>query len=1292
MKYRLLVVFFFLSILVAYSYNAKFYSVNSTYGISLRETASICQDKSGFVWTASKNGILRLAENDYRIYQLPYESADVINVKLVYSNSVLLAYANNGQIFKYNALNDRFDFIVNLSRVLKNKYINVTRVIVDDQGTLWIATSFGFYRYQQGRLTLIDKDEVSYIERFDSDHLFLTKSKGIWLMNIHTLKRDYLYQNKTISPFQVSKLYFDKRSNRLWIGTMSNGLYHFDIKSRIFSGVKISAFPKQPVLAIEANTDTTLLVGIDGQGIWKLNRRGDRVLDIYKENTDDPFSIKGDGVYDIFCDRNKRVWVSTYSDGLSFFEQVSPLVRQITHTVNNPNSLSHNNVNRIIQDRNGNVWFATNNGISCLETATGRWRVYYQNKQEQAKVFLTLCEDNQGRIWAGTYSSGVYVIDSKSGQELAHYSSDGQVQKLPSNFIFDIFKDSQGDIWIGGVQGEVCCYLSSEGKFRKYAYFPVNVFKELSPGKILMACTFGVVLLDKNTGKTETLLEGLLVQDIFPLKGDLWVCTCGEGLIHYNLKSRKIEKFTTKSGLPSNCINSLLYAEGYFWLGTEGGLCRLNPKNNSVMTYTSILPLSKVSFNRNSNCKLNDGQLAWGTNYGAVIFEPIAIQPGRVQGKIFFQDLTISGRSIRSNSGIKLNTPLDSLQEISLNYNQNTLTLDLLPIGVGAGAKFSWMLEGLDKVWSQPSENHFLNYSNIPSGDYVLKIRLYDSSQSNVLAERSVILHIVPPFWKTWWFRLLLFALIVGIIYFTLNYYIERLKQQHTEEKVRFFTNTAHDIRTSLTLIKAPIEELTKEVNLSDLGRQYLSLATEQARRLSTVVTQLMDFQKVDIGKEQIALSMVDIVALVEHRRLMFESFAKSKNVNLQFAADQECYQTAIDESMMEKVIDNLISNAIKYSHPDHSVQIELKCSPESWTLEVKDQGIGISKKAQRQLFREFYRGENAINSKIVGSGIGLLLVKNYVSMHGGEINCESQENAGSIFRIVIPFKEVSEEEKADKAYIQDSQLHFVPENTEKPGIQEDEQSKREMRILIVEDNDDLRTFMQYPLQADFEVLLAEDGVQAWDIIQKQMPDLVVSDVMMPNMDGFELCRLMKSTYETSHIPLILLTALSGKAEQLHGLGLGADDYLTKPFDMTLLVHRIKSIIRNRQAVKEKALKLIKVIDNKNEQILTNELNDKFVKRMLEVVKDNMANTEFGKDDFAAAMNVSASLLYKKIKALTDQSPTDFIKTVRLDYALELLQSRKISVTEVSELCGFSTIGYFSTVFKKHFGKSPTEI
>ena len=1288
MRNKLLVAILLLSIFSLHSTNVKFYSINSLYGISMRETNSVCKDKNGFIWTSSKTGILRLAGDDYHIYKLPYENTDIISVRLVYTKSGLLAFTNNGQLFLYNSINDQFDLLISMSKVLNNRYLSVNSVLLDDAGYYWIASSFGLYRYQKGHLSLIQNSgTTAYLAWYNSDKMFIDRLDGIWLLDKKSLKRKCIFKYSQRFNLSVSRFHYDAKLKKLWIGTISNGLFFYDMNRNSMSCVQTNLIPKQPILAIEVNPDSTILVGIDGQGIWKLNKNATKVLEVHKEDINDPSSLRGNGVYDIFNDQNKRIWVCTYSGGISFFDLTSPMIGQLTHTINNQNSLANNNVNKIIEDRRGNIWFATDNGLSYKESGTGKWKTFYQNQQSQAAVFITLCEDDQGHIWAGTYSSGIYVFDELTGLEIAHYSKESSGFPLENNFVSDIFKDSQGDLWIGSVQGKMICYLSKENKFRSYSSQSIYAYNELSSNKILLACTYGLRLLDKRSGEVKILQDGYLVQDVITVKDEVWICTSGEGLIRYNYKTQEIKKVTTASGLPSDYINSIIYDGGYLWLGTESGLCRLEPKSMGILTYNTIYPLSRVSFNRNSKCRLSNGQLIFGTSNGAVVFSPKSLQEVQLKGVIFFQNLTLAGRSFRGS----LSAPLDSLQKLSLNYNQNTLQLELLSIGNVSGAKFSWKLNGIDNYWSEPSGNRFVQYSNIPSGKYELKIRLYDSSLSHVISERKLSVIIIPPFWSSWWFELLILVFILSILYLSLNYYIERLKQQHTEEKIRFFTNTTHDIRTSLTLIKAPIEELTKEQNMSKVGQYYLSLATEQASRLSNVVTQLMDFQKVDLKKEQLVLGMVDIVSFIETHVSMFETFAKSKQINLHFTSDQKCYQTAVDVSMMEKIIDNLISNAIKYSHPDTPVQINLKCEPDSWILEVKDNGIGISNKAQHRLFREFYRGENAINSKIVGSGIGLLLVKNYVEMHDGNISYISQENVGSTFKLVIPFKEAYEEKNESNSVITEQETNEL-KDVDLQIIQHDEFPKQEMRILIVEDNDDLRNFMQYPLQADFEVLLAEDGVEAWSIVQKKMPDLVVSDVMMPKMDGFELCRLMKSTYETSHIPFILLTSLSGKAEQLHGLGLGADDYLTKPFDMTLLVQRIKSIIRNREAVKEKALKLIKGSMNDNVQILTNEHNDKFVKKMLEVVHMNMENTEFGKDDFASAMNVSSSLLYKKVKSLTDQSPTDFIKLVRLDYALELLQSHKYTVTDVSELCGFGSIGYFSTVFKKHFGKSPTEI
>jgi len=454
-----------------------------------------------------------------------------------------------------------------------------------------------------------------------------------------------------------------------------------------------------------------------------------------------------------------------------------------------------------------------------------------------------------------------------------------------------------------------------------------------------------------------------------------------------------------------------------------------------------------------------------------------------------------------------------------------------------------------------------------------------------------------------------------------------------------------------------------------------------------------MDFQKVDVRKEKPFLLMSDIVKVVENRVMMFESYAKSKNIAIKFESNVSTFTTAFDEVMIEKVIDNLISNSVKYSFENAAILVKLNCTKSKWILEVKDRGLGISKIAQKQLFKEFYRGENAINSKVIGSGIGLLLVKNYVDLHGGKVICSSQENIGSTFQVVLPIIE-TDKFKENKPIPNKTLINpeYIGKDLNKELLDVIEPSvDTKMKVLIVEDNDYLQEFLKLALASSFQVFLAADGEQAWKIIVKEFPDLVVSDILMPNMNGYELCRKIKSTYETSHIPIILLTALSDKAQQLKGLGLGADDYITKPFDVTLLQQKIRTIIQNREVARDKALKTINLNDE-CVQIYDNQLNEQFVKQMVEVVRENISNSNFSKNDFASKMNVSPSLLYKKVKSLTNQSPTDFIKSIRLDYSLTLLQSKKYSITEISELSGFATVGYYSTVFRKYYGKSPSQI
>ncbi len=1265
----------------------QFYNLNDEYGVSIRQTNMVCSDLNGFIWISSKMGIVRYSQNDISFYELPYETVDIISVKLISKENNLYAYTNNGQIFKYNSIKDCFELTINLSKEFSRRFIVVENILIDRVGNLWIATSFGLYLYDKdsGLKVLKPDENIQFIEWYNDYSFFFAIDGEINIFDINEFCNKVYFTLD--DPIYVSNLFYDRKERRLWVGTIADGL--FMIKDKEKELFFVSGIPNQPILAIEANTDSTLMVGIDGQGLWEIGNNNGNILNIYKEDVDSPNSLQGNGVYDVFCDDNERVWVCTYSGGVSYFDQSKSKINVLSHHKNYSNSLVNNHINAVLEDRYGNIWFATDNGVSLWNQSKNEWKSLYKNNKEQAQVFLSLCEDDLGRIWAGTYSSGVYLIDSKTGIELSHFSPETTSGEFCNNFVFSILKDSIGNIWIGGVRGDLICYLSKENKFVSYKDYTVNVMKEYDSEHILIGTTYGLLNFDKKKGTSENLLEGYLVHDLTIVNDTIWVCTSGDGIIKFIPSTNDIDKLTVDSGLSSNFVNSIEYNNGYFWIGTENGICRLNEKDNSVVIFSGIHELNTVSVNKNSHYKLSDGRLIWGTNKGGIIFRPEDVEIQKYEGRIFLQDITVSGSSIRNIPNLVPKTPVDSISELSLNYNQNTIRLEVLPIGVtNLGSKFAWKFEGLEEIWTKPSNNNIISYSNIPSGRYDLMIRMYDNSLSNLIQERKFKINIIPPYYKTWWFNIIVLSIIGGFGIFLFKYYIHNLKKEHSEDKIRFFANTAHDMRTSLTLISGPIEELNKESGLSNKALNYLHLATEQTHRLLKVVNHLMDFQKVDIGKEYLSLKMHDIAKIITNRVMMFESYAKFRNIELVFNSNIDEYVTGIDEVMIEKVIDNLISNAIKYSISENLVRINFVATKVKWILEVVDNGIGIDKNAQKLLFKEYYRAENAVNSKIVGSGIGLLLVKNYVNLHKGKISYESQQNAGSIFKVEVPFIEVENKEfKVEQDSISPNYVF----NFKKIENEINQSKDQKMKVLVVEDNEYLQEFLGSAMSDQYEIFLANDGVVAWEIIMKEMPDLIVSDIMMPNLDGFELCTKIKSTYETSHIPIILLTALDDKANQLRGLGIGADDYLTKPFDITILQQRIKTIIRNRKISRDKALKIIKINDDK-EPIMNNKLNDKFIKQMVKVVREHISESSFSKDDFALEMNVSPSLLYKKSKALTNQSPTDFIKSIRLDYSLELLQTKEYSITEISEMCGFTRVGYFSAVFRKHFNKSPSQM
>lgn len=1284
--------FTFLLFLLPFTVSAsdtRFYNISDIFGVPVRQVSSICKDSNGFIWAASKTGVTRISGNDCRTYSLPYSTSNNYFTKIVCKDNRLMAYTNNGQFFIYNELYDRFDPLIDIRQSLNDNYVNLHKALIGNDQGIWISTVNGLYKYYNRHLTSILKGEkIQHIELYDQTHILVATTLGIGLLDTNTHEFKYFNKYKDENEVEVSSLFYDNTTRLIWVGTISNGILCYKIGRTGVEQLSTTYLPHQPILTIKKNERTaTLFVGVDGQGLWELSEKGKRVVHIYKEDVNDPYSLHGDGVYDVLLDE-ERIWVATYTGGLSYMDKKQHSIHQIMHQINQPNSLINNDVNKVLEDSKGDIWFATNGGVSRWNRKENKWQSYLQSAYNQAKVFLALCEDDDGNIWAGTYSSGVYLLDGMTGRQIGHYFQHQDESRVSGKFISDIYKDTEGDIWMGGTRN-VIRYVLKEKRFRVYDQQPLYAFDEIPSGKLLMACTYGLLSLDKSTGKSEVLVHNVLVQDITTIDDDIWMATSGSGLIRYNTKNRTTEKYTSQSGLLSDYINSITHKDNDLWLGTEKGLCRFSLKDKKSYTYPNTFPLSSISFNVSSCWNLKDGSLIWGTNKGAIILKPDMLEQKEAKARIFIQDINISGGSIRKTDDLLNGVPVDKSKQLTLNYKQNNFVLELLTIGLNStGTRFSWKMDGIDDEWSSPTDLRFITYTNLPSGYYKLKIVMYDSTLLQVIDERVLSINITPPFWQTWWFSLIGSILIIGLIAYLLRAYSNNLRQRHAKDKIRFFTNMAHDIRTSLTLISAPVEQLKNAPELTEKSRYYINLAADQSEKLSSVATQLLDFEKVDSGKGQLFPVMVDVVQLVSKRWQLFKTIAEKRKIQLHFSSNVEAYITAIDEIKIEKVVDNLISNAIKYSHAEGKVEIKLYCQEKQWGLEVKDYGLGISDNAQQKLFKEFYRGDNKANSRMVGSGIGLLLAKNYVTMHGGQIVCRSKENIGSTFNITIPHKEATENSVTSVSSV--TMSDEVPRKSKDDSAEETTKEKV-MHILIAEDNADLQEFLFHSLGEYYKMTKAKDGEEAWKLIRKEAPDLVVSDIIMPNMDGFELCKKIKSTFETSHIPVILLTSLSQKGKQLEGLGLGADDYITKPFDISLLIQRVRTTIKNREIVREKALRLMGQ-SQQDAPVYVNELDDLFVKKALQVVQKNITNTEFGKDEFASDMHVSPSLLYQKLKALTGQSPIDFIRVIRFNHAMELLQTHKYTITEISEMCGFSSANYFSTAFKKHFGKPPVEV
>ncbi len=755
----------------------EFVSVKGEKYIPMSGITSLTVDDNGFIWGASRIGILRATTQNVSLYDLPVSTSDVMQMKVAYNKGVLVAASQNGQIFRYDRIKDRFELWFSISDILQKKDW-ISNIVIDGKGKLWISTSIGIFLYQDGKIDRYHPElrGYSYIIRCGHSDMFALADDHIYIISGEDHK---LHKMPGTFGQYISNAAFDKYLDRILMGTYQGELWEYSLRNETISHKESNEIPGLIIRSVLVVDSNTYMLGMEGGGIMVLNSSDNRVVEKIKEDVDNPASLKGNSVFAMITDLQGRLWVATTSAGLQYSDIDGEDAFRIQHRHNASSSLHNNEINYLLTDKEGKLWAATNDGISIRDSMKGPWRQLYGKQQLS---FLSLAQDMEGFIYASTYGHGVYVLNPKNYSQLNHLTEKEADIFGKGAYVFASFTDSDGDIWFGGVKGDIICYSPATHTSKKYESHPVFCFAEQEKGKILTGGGDGLILIEKDSGKTETFLTDNVVQQILVDGSTWWICSSGNGVIRMDRETGKNTRLTVNEGLHSNFTRSIIKENGKLWIGTALGMSCYETKEGKMLPLPGKDILTSDAFRENSSCKLEDGKLAFGTDNGIVTFFPEKILDYKSQGKIFFSDIKVSGQSIRNVYEDELTMPIDSLMKLELKYPNDSFTLSLLALGnVGSNVMYSWKLDGIDKDWTDLSPVSSINYTKLAPSAYTLNVRMYDGG---IVSERSLSINVQPPFWKKLWFRVIFLISILALIALIVRHYYLGMLRRHAFEKL----------------------------------------------------------------------------------------------------------------------------------------------------------------------------------------------------------------------------------------------------------------------------------------------------------------------------------------------------------------------------------------------------------------------------------------------------------------------------------------------------------------------------
>ncbi|GHV25172.1 hybrid sensor histidine kinase/response regulator [Bacteroidia bacterium] len=1317
-----------------YGNTYKFYSDN----LSNSHVNRTYQDKQGLIWICTDNGLTVFNGFSFKTYYNNPKDSTTLMV-----NSVLSVLEDSNGYFWVGTTAglQRFDketekFItIPLSYPQVNDFSYINCIIEDHKGNIWLSTNRAgavcikvkthqpVYYMLTNSTICSNKINVIYEDRFNNIW-FGSYDNGISILNTQNLMiSNYAHRPNDENSLSSNKIFsiIENYDGNILIGTIDKGIDMYEYRSQSITREYIPSI--ENIYTLYNDSKKNLWIGTDGSGLKRYDYKTKSITT--HESVSNQVDLQSAKVHGIIEDTQGNIWLALYQKGVLMLPAENQLFKNIGYNPFNPQkNIGTECVLSISEDHAGDIWVGMDGDGIYRFNAERQIKQHYQTNRLKGRSVLTIFEDSKKRLWAGTYLDGLFLYNQGTD---AFEKRSLVIENVEVRHINVITEDDQGNLWIGTNENGLCIY---NPETQEKEFFQYDLLKS---GNQLLNNTVQALLCEKNnrvwigtsinglscfnrsdhTFTDYTVANGKLTNnDINTLAmdkaGNIWVGT-NYGLNFIDVKSGKTTFYTEEDGLSNAAVCGIeIDKDNNLWISTGKGLSNYHTTTRQFTNYYVIDGLANNEFRRGAHFQSQSGELFFGGIGGISYFFPFLHKPTHPLLNLKFTNLLIYDEEVKINDGKKpiLVKSIDYSNKIVLNYSIKSFTIGFAGIEYNnqENVVYQIKMEGFDNDWKTlPSDNnHLATYTNLPPNKYRFTVKAY-LPNTDEYKERSIEIVVTPPVWLTWWAKLIYVLLALALLYFVYQEILKRIKKkqedlkrinenQVMQSKLQFFTDISHEIRTPLTLILTPIEHLLAVTTDNELKKTY-TLISRNGQRILRLINQIMEMRKLDRGQIKLQAEETDVNELLKEIMTSFDYPAAEKNIQFTLNTQENLPKVWIDCEKLDKVIFNVLSNAFKYTPNNGTIQINVDTTATDLVITISDSGQGIPKEQREIIFNRFYQIHDAGNKSKMGTGIGLHLSRSLMDIHQGNIYVQDSE-VGATFVITLPLDDLylkPEERLKEHAernvatLVQASITEPVIDNSDLNGIRT---AKRKRTLLIVEDDLEIRNYIAGILGDEYNILQTENGKVALELAIKELPDCVISDLSIDEMDGLELCKKLKSNENTCHIPIIMLTARTAVEERVEGLQMGADSYIPKPFNIAHLRVRIQKLIELRMMMKNKFEGKFE-IDRENVKIKTSD--EKFLERLEKCVKEKMDDPDISVETISKDIGMSRSQLQRKLKGLTNQNPSEYIKTTRLRHAAHLLSTQKLSISEVTYATGFSSLSHFSNSFRDFYGMSPSQ-